>query len=345
MSLRNAFLSFITLLLVETVHAQCDFTPTIVPNEVILCPNEGTTLSTQEYDAYQWYKDGAPITGATGQTLEVSQNNDAGSMFAVAATLDGCTKMSAGLLVDGWMFLMPYVIHGGDDPVSIGPFGEQTFCEGQIITLTLSPGFTENITWTNNGIPMNGEHGTTLTITSSGTYSVSAAPTVCPNSVMGIGVEVEVIFMPMVRPQIVMAGDQLCVQPTGNSTQWYLDGTPAGNTDCITPTADGPYTAFVDYGEPCQELSAPWIATGIAASMHETPSIGLLPGQGRLTIQWPVHLGGEWMLLDLVGRPVRSGLIPTSGTTNLSTADLPDGIYLLASPNGAWMPVRALVGH
>lgn len=302
-------------------------------------------MSTQEYDAYQWYKDGSLIPGANGQALEVSQYNDVGSMFAVAATLDGCTEMSAPVLVDGWMFLMPYVIHGGDDPISTGPFGEQTFCEGQTFTLTLSPGFTENITWTNNGIPMDGEHGTTLTITSSGNYSVSAAPTVCPNSVMGIGVEVEVIFMPMVRPQIVMSGDQLCVEPTGNSTQWYLDGTPVGNTACITPTADGPYTAFVDYGEPCQGLSDPWIATGIATSMHGTPSIGLLPGQDRLTIQWPLHLNGEWMLLDLVGRPVRSGMIPTSGTTNLSTADLPDGIYLLASPNGAWMPVRALAGH
>ena len=97
--------------------AQCPFTPTILPSDLILCPNESGTLTTQVYDAYQWNKDGSPISGATGQTLTVDQWADAGSSFTVSATLDGCTEMSAPVLVDGWVFLLPYVMHGGDEPM------------------------------------------------------------------------------------------------------------------------------------------------------------------------------------------------------------------------------------
>ena len=61
------------------IKAQCPFTPTISPSTLILCPNESGTLATQVYDAYQWYKDGSPIAGATEQTLAVEQWADAGS--------------------------------------------------------------------------------------------------------------------------------------------------------------------------------------------------------------------------------------------------------------------------
>ena len=47
------------------VQAQCPFDPTVLPPDLILCPNEQAVLATQVYDSYQWYKDGAPVFNAS----------------------------------------------------------------------------------------------------------------------------------------------------------------------------------------------------------------------------------------------------------------------------------------
>jgi hypothetical protein len=321
--------------------------PTIVPSEVILCPNESATLSTQAYDAYQWYKVGSPITGATGQTLVVQQFADAGSMFTVAATQDNCTAQSAGVLVDGWMFLLPYVIHGGDEPISTGPSGEPFFCEGQTMTLTLAPGYTENITWTQNGQPIPDEHGPVLLITTTGSYSVSAAPTVCPNSVMSIGVNVEVIFIPSARPNIVVSGAEICPEPLGNSTQWYLNGAPYSTDDCITPSGPGSYTVFVDYGVGCQMISEPWLITGITDLARRSFTAAPVPASRTVAITWPDAAAphGTWRLTDMSGRTLLSGSFPSQSAMSLDVQDLDAGQYLLLAEDTAWNPVRIVVAH
>lgn len=347
MSLRHAFISFTALLLVGSASGQCDFTPTIVPNEVILCPDESAALSTQPYDAYQWYKDGSPISGATGQTLVVQQFADAGSLFTVAATLDNCTAQSAGVLVDGWMFLLPYVIHGGDEPISTGPFGEQYFCEGQTMTLTLAPGYTENITWTRNGETMLDEHDPTLVITTSGSYSASAAPTVCPNSVMSIGVEVDVEFIPPLQPIIVAIGQEICPYPTGNATQWYLNGAPYSTDNCIAPAEPGSYTVFVDYGQDCQVISEPWLGTGITDLARRSFTAAPVPADRAVAITWPdaATPHGTWRLTDMSGRTLLSGNFPSQSAMSLEVQDLDAGQYLLLTEETGWNLVRIVVAH
>ncbi|MBS1938451.1 MAG: hypothetical protein JSS84_11650 [Bacteroidetes bacterium] len=325
--------------------AQCPFTPTVSPDNVILCPGDTAVLTTEAYDAYQWYKDETAIPGATHQTLTVHQAADAGSSFTVSATLDGCTAAAAAVLVDGWVFLPPSVIHGGDEPISSGP--EVQFCEGDTLTLTLSPGYTQHIAWMRNGAVMPGETSPTLVITTSGTYTAQAAPATCPNSVMGIGVDIDVQFLPMARPEIIPMGDQICVYPTGNSTQWYLAGQPLATTNCITPLSSGPYTAVVDYGLPCQGPSDPWLAFGIGPVAPKQPAIAPNPATDQLTITWPAALvpGSRWLLLDMVGRPVLSGSIPASREQEIGMKNLPAGNYVLAAQDRSWPPVKVVLVH
>ena len=104
---RNLTLITACLTTATGLWAQCTFTPTVTPNNIILCPNDSAELTTQEYDSYQWYKGSDPIVGATSQTLMVHQYEDAGYEFKVAATLDDCTESSVPVLVDGWAFLFP----------------------------------------------------------------------------------------------------------------------------------------------------------------------------------------------------------------------------------------------
>jgi len=327
--------------------AQCTFTPTITPNNLILCPNESATLTTQAYDGYQWYKDGGLISGASGQTLAVDQYNDSGSSFTVSATLGGCTAMSAAVLVDGYMFLFPYVINGGDEPNSTGPNGEPIFCQGDTFSLTLGTGYTQNIVWTNNGLPIPDETSPTLIITTTGDYSVSAAPTECPNYIQGIGVDVPVTFNAPIQPDIVPNGDQLCAYPTGNSTQWYLGGSPIATTDCITMTGSGAYTVFVDYGNDCQIISEPFLSTGISTASVPRFTISPIPAQSHMEISWPADLQphGTWRLLDMTGRTALSGVFTANGRSTVDVSALEVGNYFFVSADQTWKPVRIVVIH
>lgn len=337
------------LLPASTALGQCEFTPTITPSSLILCPDESATLSTQEYDSYQWYKDGNIITGATSQTLTVDQYNDAGYSFTVSATLDGCTDMSASVLVDGYMFLFPYVIHGGDEPNSTGPNGELVFCEGDTLTFTLAPGYTENITWTNNGIAIPGEISPELIVTTTGNYSASAAPGLCPNMVMGIGVEVSAAFNAPIQPDIVDMGDgQLCAYPLGTSTQWYLAGSPIETTDCIDMESSGPYTVFVDYGSDCQTISEPFMSTGFSGVVAPRFSVAPMPAQTSVDISWLPDLRpqGMWQLVDMTGRAVRSGTFSNADHTTFAVETLDAGNYLFVpTTDKAWKPVRVVVAR
>lgn len=76
----------------------CAHTNTIYPN-LLLCPGETGTLWTQSADSYQWYDEtGSPISGATNQSLQV----EAGKVYIVLTTVNGCSEMSSPMFVDSY---------------------------------------------------------------------------------------------------------------------------------------------------------------------------------------------------------------------------------------------------
>lgn len=190
------FLLLFLLVSIEKIQSQCPFSPT-VGGDTILCPDTGGILKTQQYDSYQWYRRAYPngqpevIQGATGQTLAVA-NDDLLFYFWVEATLDSCTEASPEVLLDGYVFLLPFVQHGGQytfDPV------EQVFkvCEGDTMFLTLGLPYTTNISWFWNGMPLAGETGQTLAIVKTGDYTVEGAPEVCPDFIQPLGLTLPVV--------------------------------------------------------------------------------------------------------------------------------------------------------
>ena len=173
------------------VLAQCPFDPTI-EGDTILCPGDSTVLKTQTYDSYQWYRrawgstQAEPIPGATGPSIVLTAT-DALNYYSVAASLNGCTEHSPEVLLDEWAFLLPTLSISGD---YVFEPGTQTFfiCTNDTMLLTLNPPYEASITWYNNGVPIPGETDITLPITQSGTYSVVAAPAICPYYILSPGV-------------------------------------------------------------------------------------------------------------------------------------------------------------
>lgn len=322
--MRTTLLSLAALLPLLTA-AQCPFDPTITPSDLILCPNATDVLSTQAYDSYQWYKDGVAIAGETGQTLQVS-SNDGGSMFTVEATLNGCTEMSPGVLVDGWVFLLPYVIHDGDAPYHVDEFGAH-YCAGDTLILTLGQPYTENIQWTDGGVDIPGANSPVLIVTQDGNYSVSGAPGICPDFILGLGVTITAFFTPNIYPAIVPGDGELCVYPAIGNAQWFLDGAPIGTGECIAITAPGVYTAFADYGEPCQTISAPHLVTSVA-DREDAPACELNCDGDRLTVRLNDPRSRTWRVSDATGRTVAQGSAPTQAVLQLDLSDEPGGAYL-----------------
>lgn len=224
-------LSFvITLLFLGLISgdlkAQCSFTPTVTPNGLILCPNETDTLWTQEYDAYQWFKDGVAIPGATNRYLPVHQISDVGSYFKVNATVSACTEMSDSVLIDGWNYLLPYVMHGGTYTTNPND-GSSMLCPG-VDTMVLTFSYTENIQWFKNGVAIPGATTTELKVYEPGSYIVEGAPAVCPDDISTLGVTIDVSYITAhISPDDLIlcpnAIDTLSVD-SGSNFQWYKAG-------------------------------------------------------------------------------------------------------------------------
>lgn len=311
--------------------AQCPFTPTVAPAGLVLCPNEAALLSTEEYDAYQWYRDGEAIDGETGQTLEVS-SMDAGSSFSVEATLDGCTEMSTAQLVDGWVFLLPFVVHAGDEPLYFGDNGEQHNCDGDSVLLIFS--FSENVRWFRNGAEIPFATNDTLLVMESGAYTAEGAPDVCPDFIMNLGLEVPIIFDVPTQPVIVESNGQLCAEPEGVAYQWYMNGGPlVGNTPCIDPITAASYTVNVTYEIDCSVTSEPYVSTGSnEVEAADAPQLFPLPATDAVNVHWPsTRKGARWELVDAVGRRVLEGQQTGSSVEVIDLSPVQQGHYWLRS--------------
>ncbi|HRH70602.1 MAG TPA: hypothetical protein PLB89_13950 [Flavobacteriales bacterium] len=345
---------FLALALAGTVTAQCDHSPTITPVGLILCPFTTAELTTQQYDSYQWYKQGVPIPGATQQTLAVNFQADAGYRFRVEGTLNGCTAISEQVLVDGWAFPTLMATSGGDAPHTIENGGILRYCLGDTATLTLNAPYTANITWFRDGVAMPVVDDPTLMVTGSGSYTAWAAPGQCPDLVFSLDVSITLLFDDVPVPVIQNIGGVLCASPFSNDYGWYLNGgtEPIDIGTCHEPQVPGAYTARRITTEECTAPSAPYlhVITGQASlDADDAFAVHLRPGD-LLQVERPAHAVDitHWRITDLQGRTLHTGRFPLTEQLQVPLADLAAGIFLfqpLRDDGGAAMATRFVLAR
>ena len=208
-----------------SLSGQCPHDPTITPNNLIMCPNGVDTLWTQEYDAYEWHKDGNPISGANEQFLVVDFFNYVGSSISVNATDSGCAEFSPAVLVDGWAFLLPFVITTGDYTFNGAAY---EVCLGDTIFFELGLPYNTNIEWTANGVPINGETDQVLALTSDVTtgvvnYNVCGSPSECPEYVDCLGVTLSVQFVDCDVTSVEEVASELNIYPNPMNQVFYVE--------------------------------------------------------------------------------------------------------------------------
>jgi|GEM_PF-4888867 len=135
--------------------------PTISGNAAF-CAGGNTVLTSSAAAGNQWLREGAPLSGATGQTLTVSQ---AGSYSVQVTNANGCVAASAPLAVTQTTVAAPTIS------------GTLALCQGGSTVLTSSA--PSGNQWNLEGTPIEGQTSQTLTVTRAGNYSVTLSQNGC----------------------------------------------------------------------------------------------------------------------------------------------------------------------
>ena len=341
--MKNFLLACLLISLGKQLAAQCSFDASVTPANPILCPNSTDTLWTEEYDSYQWYKGNNIIAGATNQFYVVTEN-DILKKFKVEATLDGCTEFSEAVLVDGYVFLLPFVVHSGDVGTYDPNYDATILCEGDTLILTYS--YTANVQWFNNGDSIPGATDPEFLVTESGSYTACGAPDVCPNYQACLGLNINVIFGGE-KPVITLQNDTLFTSVDG-TYHWYLNSAQiSGATNSFyVPSVTGEYSVKVIDEFNCTAVSDPFdfVATGSGSEIpaHE---FELYPNPASNVLM--ISAGGDGSEEKIFSIQNSVGQIILSGKLNkevfLDVSHLSEGMYFVIVETEGQKMIRKLM--
>lgn len=254
----NRFRAFFRVGLFLTLFFSCglvgaqSLNPTIINGDVILCPGGTETLLTQEYDTYQWYKNGNPVNGATNQSHTVNYSADVGANFSVYVTQGDESAMSPSILVDGYVFMSIVVSSYGQGYWYAGD-GWEMCGDDELFFEVMSP-YTNNVQWFRNGNPIEGANNPIYQVDQTGVYTVRGSPSLCPDYVQySIGLPVEVHQPP--QPEITQQADTLITSLFPG--QWYagLLPIPGATGQFLVPESNGYYSFRYTDENGCTSMS------------------------------------------------------------------------------------------
>lgn len=188
----------------------------VADGDLDFCLGESVTLSTQEFDTYQW------STGAIGQSILV---NTSGTYTVTVTDSTGCASVTA--YVDVTVYQPPVV--------SVGITGPQQFCFGDSTVLTATAGYSGYL-WSNGATTQS------ITVYMSGSFTVTVTDQNGCESTSPL-ITISVYPLPNVDiiangPTEFCHGGSVTLTATGGQNYVWSDGA-VGNS--ITVSASGSY--------------------------------------------------------------------------------------------------------
>lgn len=208
---------------VTVVENGCLITGNTIGGPHAICNGQSTTLvAAPGFSSYLW------SDGSTGTTLTTSTID---TYSVIVTSANGCSSISPSITLS---------INPVETP-TIQAVGETTFCPGNSITLTSSPG--ASYTWSN------GATAQSVSITQSGLYYVSVMGTCQAYTSDTVSVNVFPAPAPSANGGSVNNNGSVVLTASGNSLTWYDDaaGTNAVGTGPLfnTPTLTSTTTYYV----------------------------------------------------------------------------------------------------
>lgn len=247
--------------------------PQVLPqSNTTFCQGGQLILKSTASTNNQWLKNGSPITGATTDSLLVTQSGQYSVLVTNAA---GCSAVSSQVQVQV-----------NDLPVlpQVTANGPLTFCAGNQITLRSSAAGGNQ--WLLNGQSIAGGLSDSLVVNATGLYSVRVT-NISGCQRVSSTVNVVVKALPA-QPTINAANTAICdgesiwlVSTPSTGYQWLFNGQPVANAadDSLLATLGGQYSVVATNTDGCSSTSSAFSLT-----INPLPSIPTISSAGSLTV-------------------------------------------------------------
>lgn len=203
---------------------------------------------------YQWQLDGIDISGANSASYNATNT---GAYTVVVSTTNGCTASIGSISVN---------VNTAPVPAAVMSGGPLTFCDGGNVTLDFVPEPGVTYQWLQNGNPLPGSTGISLTVDASGSYTVLATNASGCTSVSN-GTTVTVNALPVapvitaLGSTVFCAGGSVVLETplvSGYSYQWLVDGIAipgATSNQYNVSDSSGFYSVIATNSNGCTALS------------------------------------------------------------------------------------------
>lgn len=243
--------------------------PAVTPGgPTTFCAGGSVTLTASATGAtvYQWFQDGAAISGATTNAYTASAS---GNYTVTYLNSNGCPSTASTAVT--------VVVTTPPPAPAINAGGPLSFCSPGTVTLSATATGATSFQWYAGGVPISGATSQTFTASTSGNYTVSYTNG-CP-SALSSGTTVTV-YTPLTGAAINAGGpttfcEGLGVNLTSNNSdvssyQWYLNGVAITGaiTQSFFATQPGMYTVSV--ANPCS--ATPLTSTQLQVTVNPAPT-------------------------------------------------------------------------
>jgi len=300
--------------------------PEITSPEVVICPGDCVDFSGDANGPvtnWNWSFPGSISGGSSTQNPSGICYDSPGTYDITLTISNSCGDFS----VTGSEWVIVETI---DTPI-ITPSNSITLCVGESTTLqTTSAG---QLQWFLNGSPIAGQTSSSLTVSASGNYTVSASSNSCEAMSPPTNITLQTVPSPVMStngPISACAGQvpEISVNAIYTSYQWVFNGTEilGAVSSAYIPLNSGNYQVIVTIGN-CEFTSAV-IAVTILPLPQPTitpngPSV-VCPGDVILLISSSPFLTYQWLLNGT----------PINGAQSSSYSATQAGVYSLVVSNG-----------
>ncbi len=260
-------------------------TPSITAGGPLTFCEEGNVVLTTTPGAgytYQWFKANSPISGATNNTYTATTS---GNYTVRVAAGNDCAASSA----------ITAVTVNPKPAATIIAGGTTTFCSGTSLLLTTSSETGYAFQWFNEASPITGATSSTLSVNTSGNYSVRT--TLGPCTTISPATTVTVLQTPTVvlSPSISTIQKFETATLTGSGANTYNWSTqPAfqsstSNSGTYRPLSNTTYTITGTATNGCRATTSASVIVNGCGNISEISAIAYSPS--RIVIQWKNPLG------------------------------------------------------
>jgi gliding motility-associated-like protein len=299
--------------------------PAFTASNTSVCPGDCigfTDNSLGNPSAWFWTFSGAATGTSNAQNPSTVCYNNSGNFTVTLQITNTCgtfTNTQIG-----------YIQVGAGATPNITANGPLTFCEGGAVTLSTNTVGTYQ--WQLNGVAIAGETNASLTVTQSGSYTVSVGSGSCSGVSNALQVNVTPATTSVVNAlsaTVICTGETVILESvnTASSYQWALNGVAiAGATNQqLTVNSAGDYTLQVSSTNGCTATSIPTTVTLLSATAPTVTStngqFSFCQGQS-LTLEATTGLANyQWYLNNnaIVGATSATLVVTQTGSYSVST--------------------------